>query len=148
MTDWIGGILVGIFVGAAGKYYADKYTDHRKSKEKRSSARKEFERCRKQMPELFAEMRNDVASNPLKSGFVLIDVRIAYGRFREEPLAYYMNDDRRDETYRDEGREVLVHSHLLDKVKVLESAGFVRDITHDSAPYFRMSDEFKDLLRA
>jgi hypothetical protein len=147
LTGWIGGILVGIFVGAAGKYYADKYTDRRKHKERLSSLRKEFERCQKRMPELFEEMRDDLGAHPLKSEFVLLDVRLAYGRFPEEPLVYFMNDDKRGETYRDAGKSVLVHSHLLDKLRVLESAGFVRDISRTDVPYFRMSDQFKQMLR-
>jgi hypothetical protein len=147
ITGWIGGTLVGIFVGAAGKYYADKYTDQRKRQEGKSSLRNEFERCRKHMPELFDEMKTDLAANSLKSEFVLLDVRLSYGGFPDQPLAYYMNGIRDAETYKDERATGTVHSHLLDKVKILENAGFVRDISRTSVPYFRMSDEFREMLR-
>lgn len=147
IIGWIGGTVVGIFIGAAGKYYADKYTDQRKHRESNSSLKKEFERCRKQMPELFDEMKIDLAANPLKSEFVLLDVRLCYGGFPDRPLLYYMNAEQSDETYKSEKLKGTVHSHLLDKVKILENAGLVPDISRTSVPYFRMSDVFREMLQ-
>jgi hypothetical protein len=147
ITGWIGAILVAVFVAVAGKYFADKYTDQRKRQEGKSSLRNEFERCQKRMPELFDEMKTDLAANPFKSEFVLLDVRLCYGGFPDKPLTYHMNDQRSAETYKDEKAGAIVHSHLLDKVKILEGAGFVRDISATDVPYFRMSDEFREMLQ-
>jgi len=48
----------------------------------------------------------------------------------------------------DDDKGSLLNPHLLDKVKMLESTGFVRDISRTSVPYFRMSDEFKEMLKS
>ena len=51
--------VVGVATGAAGKYFADKFTDLRRDKAKTRTTKKTFNKIRNQMPELIAEMKDD-----------------------------------------------------------------------------------------
>lgn len=148
VSSWLGGIFVGIFIGAAANYFANKWTDQRKKQEKTSELLGRFEKCRKQMPELFEDMAQDISGNPIKSEFVLLDIRLCYGGFPRRPFAYFMNEDRPSDTYTDDKRKVVVHSHLLDKVKILEHNGFVVDVAETEVPYYRMTEEFVEKINA
>jgi hypothetical protein len=148
----IGGFLAGIYMNAAGKYFADKCTDQRKRQEDDASMRKLFGQCGKQMPELFVEMKNDLTEIPLNSEFVLLNIDATCG-LSDEPFSYYYTtSDRSDETYEDNAtsKPRQVHSQLVKKVKILQDAEFITNIetNPENVPRFRMSLRFKNLLAA
>jgi len=75
--------LVGFFVGAAtgavGSYFANKYTDRRHEKEAGRYAKQQFRAIRKQMPQLIAEMKSDLAGDGnahVREFFVLPNERL------------------------------------------------------------------------
>ncbi len=70
------------------------------------------------MPELLAEMRDDITNNPLSREFVLLSKRWTYIS-RGNELAYYLED----------------HPDLENKVRILLNHGLIRDITRGIVPY-------------
>lgn len=131
MTNYLLGVLTGIFVGCAGKYFADKYTDKRRSKEKRRAFDSEFESVAERMPELIAEMTTDLGKYPLCREFILMSKSWCYN---DDPnkrvLRYYFED----------------HDGLPEKVAILENLGFVDDITFNEVQRYMISEHFADLL--
>lgn len=144
----LGGILIGIFIGAGGNYWANKCTDQRRNQEENRNLKNCFKRCQQEMPELFNEMIQDLSNNKFKSEFVLLEIDSVYGGFPDGPLSYYMNKYNPKEDYKDNKKNVMVHSYLLDKIKILEMNGFVIDITPDKVKTYRMTDNFLKLLRS
>lgn len=55
--------LGGTAVGAAGKYFADLFTDQRKKKEELRAERLKFARLKSLMPALLDEMKEDILEN-------------------------------------------------------------------------------------
>lgn len=55
--------LGGTAVGAAGKYVADRFTDHRHAKEARLAEQRRFSKLTKTMPALIIELRDDLTKN-------------------------------------------------------------------------------------
>ena len=53
--------LVGALTGAAGVYLGNKYTDRRREGEARKKEREQFQSVRDQMPQLIAEMKEDLS---------------------------------------------------------------------------------------
>ncbi len=142
----VGGFLSGIFVGAIGSYYADKFTDRRRRKAEDRDVKQALKACEAQMPKLIEEMREDLVKNPVKREFVILQIELCYGGFPDEPLAYFTSE-RRDEDYRDEKRDVHVHAHLEDKARILENHGFIKDVRRTKVPYYRMTEKFTQLLK-
>jgi hypothetical protein len=124
--------LLGTAVGAAGKYYADKYTDRRHRSEARKEEDKLFARLVREMPDLLEEMRGDVLS-PVTS---------AWREFFVIPKGAVLGSTGSAFFYVDDGENA-----FLSKTKTLAEYGYVEDITPDNAPMFRMKEEFVDRLR-
>lgn len=127
------GFLMGVFMGAAGKYLADKYTDQRRTQEATKSARTEFTQVEKQMPELIAEFRQDLTANPLvRDFFVLPNRRVALGGSSTPSFVYYEEE----------------HHGLMSKIRILENRGYIRDISVTNTPKYSMMEEFVRLVMA
>lgn len=84
------------------------------------------------LPELFAEMREDLKGLPHCREFVLLHERSSYNGSPYDPiLSYGINK----------------HHNLRQKVRILENYGFVTNITHNNVPRFSMSEEFVEYLK-
>ena len=89
-----------------------------------------FRRIDSLMPALFAEMRSDLKSFPMKREFILMPKRATYNAGRREPLSYYYED----------------HEDLADKVGLLVNEGVVTDITYNSVDRYMMSEALVEYL--
>lgn len=128
MIDFLGGFVTGVLVGAAGTYYGDKFTDRRRKREAAREFRKLFTNCQEKMPELFAEMRNDLRANPLTRELVLMGENDGY---IGEPVFSYFYEK---------------HENLADKVRLLVSNGFVNAVPKRTYPRFQMKECFVTML--
>ena len=128
LLTFIGGLIVGVF----GNYYAAKLTDRRRSKEAHGQEETEFERAKKQMPELIAEMREDLLkpeTEHCRKFFILSNPGVNLNL--SSPTLFYYEDQ---------------HKNLRGKVTILENLGYVYDITDGRSPKYRMEGHFAQLL--
>ena len=126
--------LVGTATGAAGKYFADKYTDQRKSKEDAANLHRTFSRLRDLMPELVREMKTDLAKEQaaLVREFVILPNESVIFQSSKPRFCYFENR----------------HADLRNKVSLLVDAGFATDVSPGNAPIYRMADHFVHLLKS
>jgi hypothetical protein len=112
------GFLVGTATGAAGKYFADKYTDQRKEKEAAARLRRQF----------LAELKADLgrADSSLIREFVILSNERAIFNSAMPRFAYY--EERIPQ--------------LRNKAALLLAADFVADVSATDTPIFRMDDSF------
>ena len=92
-----------------------------------------LQRLEKDMPELFAEMRDDLNGNPFLREFVLVQRSWLFNSNPNNPLLFYYFDD---------------HAALQQKVRILENNGFVQDVTCTNVARFRFSEDLVDYLRS
>ena len=126
------GFLFGTATGAAGKYFADKYTDQRKAKETTSSERRSFGSLTKRMPDLIATMKLDLMSdgNSLVREFVVLpNERVIFNS--SEPRFIYYED---------------AVSDLRLKAGLLVDARFATRVSLHETPMFRLSERFVQLV--
>jgi len=119
-----------LVLGAFATYLVNKFTDKRRKKEASRELQKEFLKAKQQMPELIAEIKNDL----LQEGNNLIrEFFISRKNYSLNPggkcFVYYEDD----------------HSDLQSKVHILENLAFIIDITPGNAPKYRMTEEFVKL---
>jgi len=127
------GFLLGTATGAAGKYYADKYTDIRIRAESAKARKRQFLSIKEQMPELIAEFKNDLsteANRLLREFFVLPDHHVYLGGSEKPRLVYYEDG----------------HENLRCKIDLLETHGFLEDVTPSNTPIYKMTEEFVELV--
>ena len=120
--------LAGTAVGAAGMYYAEKYTDIRRKKEYKKERKKQFIQIIQDMPELIAEFKNDLSDEKnklIREFFVLANRKVHLGGSTKPRFVYYDED----------------HENLRNKVDLLEDAGFVTDVTEHNVSVYRMTEE-------
>lgn len=98
--------------------------------DRRSEDRETLERLQKQMPKLFAEMRKDLSSNPIKREFILKGKGWSYSAMRKAPLEYYYES----------------HEDLADKVGLLVNEGLVTDITYNNVERYVFSEPLVEFL--
>jgi len=123
--------LFGTITGATGAYFADKYTDQRRQKEKSSIESEQFCKIQGQMPELIKEMKADLGNpeNKFVREFFLTSKKWMLNA-GGKCFVYYHED----------------HADLQGKIHVLENMGYVLDITPHNAPKYRMTEEFVSLV--
>jgi hypothetical protein len=129
----IAGFLVGTATGAAGKYFADKYTDQRRKGEWDTQAINSFKNIKKQMPELIAEFKADLSKKDnqlIREFFVLPNKNVCLGGSEKLRLIYYEDE----------------HKSLRSKIDILENHGFLTDVTLSNAPIYRMNEDFVSLI--
>jgi hypothetical protein len=90
-----------------------------------------FARLERLMPDLLAEMRQDLANSPLCREFVLLEKGVYYWANGNE-FTYSFDD----------------HSELESKVGILENEGLVQDITSKNVRRFRISERLARYLGA
>jgi predicted nicotinamide N-methyase len=81
------------------------------------------------MPELLAEMRKDLAERPLGREFVISRRSQRYWACGHE-LVYYLDD----------------HAELMNKLRILENAGMVSNITYNNVDRYVLSEELVEYL--
>ncbi len=133
LTSTLVGFLVGAATGAVGTYLGNKYTDRRREKKAGKDAKRRFLAIKKQMPQLVAEMRTDLAgegNSHIREFFVLSNKSVCLGG-SEKPRFIYYEDQ---------------HENLRGKLDVLENEGYIMDVTPKGTLIFRMSEEFVELV--
>jgi len=134
--DWMSSIIgffLGTITGAAGKYFADQFTDRRRQYESSEQRTREFLSLKKQMPELITEIKTDLSKQDhrlTREFFVLEDRKVHLGGSEKPRLVYYEED----------------HKDLRCKIDLLENQGFLVDVTIGNAPIYRMSEELVELI--
>jgi len=125
-------ILSGTLAGAAGGYFASKYTDKRRRSEAKQDAKKAFENISKIMPELIKEMKNDVRSPDftLAREFVILQNKNVIFNDTQKMFFYYEAE----------------HNELMNKIGMLKEHGFIRQAGFTNIPIYRFSEEFRELL--
>lgn len=98
--------------------------------DRKSSGLAFFRRIESLMPELFAEIRADLAAFPMKREFILIPKMAMYNPGQKEPLSYHYED----------------HESLADKVGLLVNEGVVTDITYNNVDRYVMSETLVEYL--
>ncbi len=127
------GFLIGTATGAAGTYFAEKFTDQRRRGDFERRRKTEFLKIKKQMPELIAELKKDLSVEEnkfIREFFVLPNKRVLLGG-SEKPRFIYYEDD---------------HKSLRSKIDILENQGYLLDVTIKNAPIYRMNEEFVELV--
>jgi hypothetical protein len=126
------GFVIGTATGAAGKYFADKYTDQRKEKESEAKLRRRFGELKSLMPELFEELTANLSSANgalVREFIVLPNERVNFGH--SKPRFTYYESKIPD---------------LLSKIALLSDSGFITDVTIRDTPIYRINDSFVRLL--
>ncbi len=131
MTERLVTLLIGIFIGCAGKYLADKYTDKRRSKEEKKAVDSNLEYATDRMPDLISEMRTDLRKQPLSREVIILSKTAIYNPDPNKSLLVYYFED---------------HDNLTEKLGILENLGFVEDITWNNTQRYSMSEHFAELL--
>jgi hypothetical protein len=119
--------LLGTATGAAGTYFAEKYTDKRRKKETISEEDAFFQQLGKRMPDLFAEMQSDL----------LVDGHSEWREFFVVRKGAQLWASENSFIYEDDGSNA-----YLSKTRILEEHGYLVEITPGNAPMFRMRDSF------
>jgi len=91
-----------------------------------------FDQLEKQLPELFAEMRQDLKQHPLMREFVLLGKHWIYNPDPNKPVFHYVFEE---------------HEHLRDKIRILENYKLVRDIKFNNVDRFVFTEEFVRYLQ-
>jgi len=121
------GFLIGTATGAAGSYFATKFTEQRHVKEAHSGFTNKLRELEAQMPDLFSEFRADFndSANSLKREFYVLDkgnmlnVKGSY-------LVYYHDD----------------HHNLKDMLTILESEGLIWETTISNTDKYEFHSDF------
>lgn len=126
------GFLVGAATGAAGTYYADKYTDIRRDKKLAKEATLLWQDIERRFPNVIAEMRTDFSSADGRHvrAFFVKSSRSMIGLV-SEPCHEYHTDK---------------HPDLQAAVLHLEQHGFITDITPGNCPMYRVHEKLVDRL--
>jgi len=122
------GFLVGTATGAAGSYFATKFTENRQAKESKSKYIGKLKEIETQIPIFFKEVREDYQdpSNFLKREFYILNSRNNIIQGRGEFLVYYHES----------------HKDLTDILKLLESERIIWETTETNAIKYQFSNDF------
>ncbi|HMG72582.1 MAG TPA: hypothetical protein VK582_03705 [Pyrinomonadaceae bacterium] len=95
----------------------------------RSSESDSLAKVEKLMPNLLAEMRADLADNPLCREFILLERGWIYNH-QGNTLVYYFDD----------------HPKLKNEIRILENHGLVKDIKYKKVARYVLGEEFVEYL--
>jgi hypothetical protein len=131
-TSVLVGFLVGTATGAAGSYFATKFTEQRHKKESTLSYKTTLINLESEMPALLSDFRNDFSDpeNGIMREFYLLsksNVLNVKGNY----LAYYYDD----------------HPKLKSMIKLLETEGLVDDVTETNTVKYMFNNEFVKYLK-
>jgi hypothetical protein len=91
-----------------------------------------FLKLERLMPDLLAEMRKDLAANPLCREFILLQKNLTFCYPNRAMFTYFTDD----------------HQDLSGKMMVLENYRLIRDIRHNDVPRFAIEEELADYLES
>ena len=121
--------LGGTAVGAAGKYFADLFTDQRKRREERAAKEQLFRKTRDAMAQLLAEMKEDLKRESdayIREVVVLRNERVGFNSERPR-FSYYESS----------------HPGLKDKMGTLAVAGYIGLVSNDDdVEIYRLHEHF------
>lgn len=125
--------LVGAATGAAGNYFADKYTDTRREKKLAKEQAKLWQDIEARFPAVIADMRESFCSLEGKNvrAFFVKDSGTMIG-FPSEPCFEFHTDKLPD-----------IHPAVLH----LALHGFITDITPGNCPMYRVHEKLIDWLK-
>jgi hypothetical protein len=90
-----------------------------------------FVKIERLVPELTAEMRKDLANQPLCRELIALSRRLTFWYPSDRSMfTYYLED----------------HADLLSKLMILQNHGLIRDIRHNDVPRFTIEEEFAEYL--
>lgn len=132
ITTHLVALLIGVFIGAAGQYLGQRFTDQRRSSEEDRKARRRFEEVRALMPGLIAAMQKDLLED--KSGtvreFCPLNPDAIFGA--TGLLLYYDPAD---------------FPNLENSIHVLENHRYILDVSEGHTPRYRLTEEFVRLVK-
>jgi hypothetical protein len=85
-----------------------------------------FPALEKKAPQLFAEMREDLAKQPLVREFILLSKGVMYNSGRTPFFVYYYQD----------------HEYLPALMTILQHAGAFYDVAFNDVPRYNFTEEF------
>ena len=126
------GFLIGTATGAAGQYFADKYTDQRREKRATQEQDRLWHDIEQRFPAVIGEMRSDFSpqDNRYVRVFFVKESNTTLG-FVSEPCFEYHTDK---------------HPDLGAAIALLEQHGFITDITPGNCPMYRVHEKLVDAL--
>lgn len=130
-ATFILGTVAGIYGTAKGTYLANKWTAEKAERDYRKKVITAFQNCEAKMPALFAEMRDDLKKQPLKTRFTLLTKATSH---HAGPMSFVYHYD--------------VHEQLQEKISLLVSNDLVLDCSSGYDHNFVMDDNFIKLLKA
>lgn len=90
-----------------------------------------FDRLEKMVPDLIAEMREDIGNNPFTRELIASSKKWSYGG-QEHPLFIYYHED---------------HDELLGKLNVMANYGALVDIKYNDMYRYEMTEDFIEYLQ-
>lgn len=129
------GFIVGVATGATGSYLGTSLTDRRRSRQAAKQAKQGFLATKAEMPALVAEIKADLAgegNQHIREFFVLPRESVRLGASEKPRFVYYEDE----------------HIDLRGKLDILESNGYIIDVTPGNTPIYRMMEEFVNLVRS
>jgi hypothetical protein len=131
-TSHLVAFLGGTAVGAAGKYFADLFTDQRKRQEARAEADASFKKLQRAMSALLDEIKEDLvreADKHIRELVVLPNEHVTFNSDRPR-FAYFESK----------------HVGLKDKLATLASAGYLECVRPGQTPIYRLREHFVERL--
>jgi gas vesicle protein len=133
--DWFSNsisFLLGTAIGAAGIYFADKFTDQRRNQEIHRKEAKQFKSVKESMSKLISEMKLDLSKkeNEFIRTFFIMPKR-AIINTNNRCFVYYFED----------------HEDLQGQMNILENYGYIMDVTPGNTKKYQMSEDFVELIQ-
>ena len=99
--------------------------------EEMESRKKAFQAVRAQMPELIAEIKDDLSGNSFVREFIVLPHKNVTYNGDTSGLFTYFEDK---------------HPSLPSKIQILENRGFIKDVATNNVSRYRMTEEFVEVL--
>ena len=124
--------VIGLSTGVLGAFIANRLSEKAKRKDEIQGRKKEFYAVTSKMPDLVKEMKEDLLSPNMSEcrEFFISPKKSVTINSKSPAFFYYENE----------------HINLMSKIRILENAGFVFDITPGNAPKYQITEEFVELL--
>ena len=132
ILSFVCGLISGLIIGIFGTYFGNRLSERAKHKDSKKAIIKKYLDIKSKMPDLINEMKADLGnpSNNLCREFLILHSKSVLFNVSRPAFAYYENE----------------HDYLISKVRILESTGFVNDITDGDIPRYQFDEKFVDLL--
>ncbi|MRT93631.1 hypothetical protein [Ancylomarina sp. 16SWW S1-10-2] len=122
----------GLLTGILGSYIANRLSAKAKKRDESKERKNEFSTIIAKMPNLISEMKEDLSGAEMKScREFFISPKRSVGFNNRTPAFFYYEDE---------------HENLSSKIRILESSGFVYDITPGDSPKYQFVEEFVERI--